>query len=215
MGYCARKPFAGPNVWLEQKVIQRYTPEGVQVDIRDPATAFGCRNQAVILLLLDTRLLASELLQLTVADIQWHERRIHIRWARGQNSVWHRSVNGRRRRSATTSAASRGEVPGCVFLASRGPRVPLAPFSLMTLFDRLGHRADVRHVHADRFRRTLATWPIENLARELDRPRDDRERVRSAVASGAATFRTSLADKTVSWPDLQVAVATALKGTAP
>jgi integrase len=62
----------------------------------------------------------------------------------------------------------RGEAPGRVFLASRGPRIPLAPFSLITLFDRLGKRAGVKRAHAHRFRHTFATWAIENHASELD-----------------------------------------------
>ncbi len=65
-------------------------------------------------------------------------------------------------------ARFRGEAPGCVSRAYRRPRRPLAAFSLVTLFDRLGRRAGVRHVHAHRFRHTFATWAIENQARELD-----------------------------------------------
>jgi len=171
MGYCARNSFASiPNVRLEQKVIQPYTPAEVQalLDICDDATEFGCRNRAIILLLLDTGLRASELLQLTLADIQWAERRIHIRWGKGRKQ---RVVPlGDRPAAAIRDYLFRfrGEAAGCVFLASRGPRRPLAPFSLVTLFDRLGRRAGVHHVHAHRFRHTFATWAIENQARELD-----------------------------------------------
>lgn len=171
MGYCARHPFAGiPNVRLEQKIIQPYTPEEVQalLDGCDSATEFGCRNRAIILLFLDTGIRASELLQLTLADIQWDERRIHIRWGKGRKQ---RVVPlGERPAAALHDYIDRfrGEAPGCVFLASRGPRVPLAPFSLVTLFVRLGRRAGVHHVHAHRFRHTFATWAIENQAREID-----------------------------------------------
>ena len=171
MGYCARNPFAGiPNVRLEQKVIQPYTPEEVQalLEICDPETAFGCRNRAIILLLLDTGIRASELLQLTLADIQRADHRVHIRWGKGRKQ---RVVPlGDRPAAAVRDYIDRfrGEEVGCVFLSSRGPRVPLAPFSLVTLFDRLGRRAGVHHVHAHRFRHTFATWAIENQARELD-----------------------------------------------
>ena len=143
MGYCARNPFAGiPNVRLEQKVIQPYTPEEVQalLEICDPETAFGCRNRAIILLLLDTGIRASELLQLTLADIQWADHRVHIRWGKGRKQ---RVVPlGDRPAAAVRDYIDRfrGEEVGCVFLSSRGPRVPLAPFSLVTLFDRLGRR---------------------------------------------------------------------------
>ena len=51
---------------------------------QEPTTEFGCRNQSIILLLLDTGIRASELLPLTLADIQWEERRIHIRHGKGR-----------------------------------------------------------------------------------------------------------------------------------
>ena len=138
------------------------------LDICDPETAFGCRNQAIILILRDTGLRASELLQLTLADIQWKERRIHIRWGKGRKQ---RVVPlGARPAAAIRDYLTRfrGEAPGYVFLGARQPHRPLAPFSLVTLFDRLGRRAGVHHVHAHRFRHTFATWAIENQARELD-----------------------------------------------
>ena len=171
IGYCERNPFAGiPNVKLEQKIIQPYTPDEVQalLAVCDPTTEFGCRNRAVILLFLDTGMRASELLQLTLADIQWEERRIHIRHGKGRKQ---RVVPLSERPAAALRAyicRFRGEAPGRVFLASRRPRLPLAPFSLITLFDRLGRRAGVKHTHAHRFRHTFATWAIENQAREID-----------------------------------------------
>jgi integrase len=55
-----------------------------------------------------------------------------------------------------------------MFLGSRRPLLPLAPFNLITLFDRSDQRAGVTHTHAHRFRYTFATWAIENQARELD-----------------------------------------------
>ena len=121
MGYCARNPFAGiPNVRLEQKVIQPYTPEEVQalLEICDPETAFGCRNRAIILLLLDTGIRASELLQLTLADIQWADHRVHIRWGKGRKQ---RVVPlGDRPAAAVRDYIDRfrGEEVGCVFLSS-------------------------------------------------------------------------------------------------
>ncbi len=171
MGYCDRHPFAGiPNVRLEQKIIQPYTPDEVQALLTacDPKTEFGCRNRAIILLFLDTGIRASELLQPALADIQWEERRIHIRHGKGRKQ---RVVPLSDRPAAALRAyisRFRGEAPGRVFLGSRRPRLPLAPFSLITLFDRLGRRAGVQHTHAHRFRHTFATWAIENQAREID-----------------------------------------------
>ena len=82
----------------------------------------------------------------------------------------HALLNGTRPAAALRDSIThhRGEVSGRVFLASRGPRTPLAPFSLVTLFDRLGRRAGVKRAHAHRFRHIFATWTIENQAREID-----------------------------------------------
>ncbi len=101
-------------------------------------------------------------------DIDWEPRRIHIRQGKGRKQ---RVVPfGAEPEAALRDYCTRfrGEAPGCLFLATRGVRRPLAPFALTTLFDRLGRRAGVEHAHAHRFRHTFATWAIENQARELD-----------------------------------------------
>ena len=171
MGYVPKHPFTGiPNVRVEQKVIQPFTEEEIQhlLDACDAATAFGCRNRAIILLFLDTGMRALELLRVEVDDVNWETRRIHIRQGKGRKQRVVPFGEGPEAALRDYITRFRGEAPGCLFLATRGARRPLAPFALTTLFDRLGRRAGVDHAHAHRFRHTFATWAIENQARDLD-----------------------------------------------
>ena len=171
MGYVTQHPFAGiANVKVEQKVIQPFTEEEIQqlLDACDAATAFGCRNRAIILLFLDTGMRALELLRVEVDDVHWESRRIHIRHGKGRKQRVVPFGDGPEAALRDYITRFRGAEPGCLFLATRGARRPLAPFALTTLFDRLGRRAGVDHAHAHRFRHTFATWAIENHARELD-----------------------------------------------
>ena len=50
----------------------------------DSGDEFGCRNRAIILLFLDTGMRYAELHQLTLADVSWEDRRIHIRHGKGR-----------------------------------------------------------------------------------------------------------------------------------
>ena len=171
MGYVTRHPFAGiANVKVEQKVIQPFTEEEIQrlLGACDGATAFGCRNRAIIWLFLDTGMRALELLRVEWDDVDWEARRIHIRQGKGRKQRVVPFGEGPAAALRDYSTRFRGEEPGGLFLATRGARRSLAPFALRILFDRLGHRAGVEHAHAHRFRHTFATWAIENHARELD-----------------------------------------------
>ena len=87
MGACAGSPFTGiPNVKVEQKVIQPLSQEDIQalLAVCDSGDEFGCRNRAIILLFLDTGMRYAELHQLTLADVSWAVRRIHICHGRGR-----------------------------------------------------------------------------------------------------------------------------------
>ena len=173
MGYTARNPFAGiPNVKVEQKVIQPLTEGEIQalLDVCDPTTEFGCRNRAIILLFLDTGMRYTELHRLTLADVSWEARRIHIRHGKGRKQRVVPFGDGPEAALRDYIARFRSEAPGALFLTverSRKPRGPMNPYLLGTLFTRLGERAGV-HANPHRFRHTFATWAIENHARELD-----------------------------------------------
>ena len=173
MGYTARNPFAGiPNVKVEQKVIQPLTEGEIQalLAVCDSGDEFGCRNRAIILLFLDTGMRYTELHRLTLADVSWETRRIHIRHGKGRKQRVVPFGDGPDEALRDYIARFRGEAPGALFLTierSRKPRGPMNPYLLGTLFTRLGARAGV-HANPHRFRHTFATWAIENHARELD-----------------------------------------------
>ena len=146
MGYVTKHPFTGiPNVKVEQKVIQPFTEDEIQQLLAacDGATAFGCRNRAIILLFLDTGMRALELLRVEVDDVNWETRRIHVRQGKGRKQRVVPFGEGPEAALRDYTTRFRGEEPGCLFLATRGARRPLAPFALTTLFDRLGRRAGV------------------------------------------------------------------------
>ena len=84
---CAACPFTGiVNVKVEQKVIQPLSEKEIQalLNLCDPADEFGCRNRAIILLFLDAGMRYAELHGLTLADVFWEDRRIHIRHGKGR-----------------------------------------------------------------------------------------------------------------------------------
>ncbi len=173
MGYCEQHPFAGiPNVRVEQKVIQPLTEEEIRalLDVCDPAEEYGCRTRAIILLFLDTGLRAAELHQLTLADVSWADRRIHIRHGKGRKQRVVPFGEGPEAALRSYIDRFRGQTDGPLFLTIERPKKPRGPMNkylLGTLFARLGARAGV-HANPHRFRHTFATWAIENHARELD-----------------------------------------------
>ena len=173
MGYCERDPFAGiPNVKVQQKVIQPLSEEEIKalLDVCNPTKEFGCRNRAIILLFLDTGMRYAELHHLTLADVSWEDRRIHIRHGKGRKQRGVPFGDGPEAALRDYINRFRGEAEGPLFATiSRWgePRRPMKKYLLGTLFTRLGARADV-HANPHRFRHTFATWAIENHARELD-----------------------------------------------
>ena len=173
MGLCAQNPFTGiPNVKVEQKIIQPLTEAeiGALLAICDASTEFGCRNRAIILLFLDTGMRYTELHRLTLADLAWDTRRIHIRHGKGRKQRVVPFGEGPEAALRAYLDGFRGWDAGPLFLTvdrPQQPRGPMNPYLLGTLFTRLGQRAGV-HANPHRFRHTFATWAIENHARELD-----------------------------------------------
>ena len=114
----------------------------------------------------------SELVQLSLDDLDLAARRLRIRHGKGNKQ---RVVPFAERCLAALLAflAERGEGAGPLFVAARGdgrlrPGQALRPNGLKQMLRRLGRRAGVAKVHAHRFRHTFATWAIEHDARELD-----------------------------------------------
>ena len=87
MGYAPRNPFtaiATPR--LEYRVIRPFTAAEIEQLLAacDATTEAGCRNQALIWLLLDTGLRASEILRVELADVDWAQQRIQVRHGKGR-----------------------------------------------------------------------------------------------------------------------------------
>lgn len=173
MELCARNPFTGiPNVKVEQKVIHPLTEAeiGALLAICDVQTEFGCRNRTIILLFLDTGMRYTELHRLTLADVAWEERRIHIRHGKGRKQRVVPFGDGPATALQTYCEQFRAWDAGPLFMTidrPQRPRGPMNPYLQGTLFTRLGERAGV-HANPHRFRHTFATWAIENHAREID-----------------------------------------------
>ncbi len=173
MGGCTASPFTGiANVKVEQKVLQPLSEEEIRalLDLCDPAEEFGCRNRAIILLFLDTGMRYAELHGLTLADVSWEDRRIHIRHGKGRKQRVVPFGDGPEAALRDYIDRFRGEAAGPLFLTiSRWgkQRRPMNKYLLGTLFSRLGERVGV-HANPHRFRHTVATWAIENHAWELD-----------------------------------------------
>jgi len=123
------------------------------------------RDQAIILVLVDTGLRASELCALTVGD--WNDATGHLQVLLGK---------GRKSRTVRASDSTRRAI--WKYLAARGPQLPddaplfavaengreahLSRYALGRLLSRMGQRAGVRNVHPHRFRHTFAIEYLRN-----------------------------------------------------
>jgi site-specific recombinase XerD len=173
VGECKENPFDRiPNVRQEQKVIQPFSVEEIQrlLNACNDQTETGSRNKAIILLLLDTGIRASELNKLELQDLDLCHHRLHIRHGKG-----------RRQRVASFGPSVeesidryvdkyRGSNPGRLFLTvetRNRKRRPMNTYLLGTTLKRLSVSLGIK-ANPHRFRHTFATWAIENSARELD-----------------------------------------------
>ena len=174
-GELDENPFRGTrNVRLPQRIVQPLSPAEIErlLAACGPETAVGVRDRAMVLCLLDTGVRCSELVQLSLDDLDLAARRLRIRHGKGNKQ---RVVPFAARCLAALDAylAVRGRHGGPLFVAARGdgrllPAQALRPNGLKQMLRRLGRRAGVAKVHAHRFRHTFATWAIEHDARELD-----------------------------------------------
>jgi integrase len=138
----------------------------------DPVTAAGERDRAIVFTLLDTGVRCSELVQLTLDDLDLEAGRLRILHAKG-NKQRVVPFASRCREALRHYLGFRGSEAGPLFVAAGRhrtlrPGVALRPNGLKQLLRRLGRQAGLSKVHAHRFRHTFATWAIEQDARELD-----------------------------------------------
>ena len=157
------------NIKVPQKIVQPFTLDDIQrlLSYCDAGTRKGARDQALILVLLDTGLRASELANLELEDVDFAAQRMLIKQAKGNKQ---RVVRfGERARQALEHyiRSFRGDAPGYLLLTARGGR-HLNRSAMRTIFQRLGEECGIAKVHPHRFRHTFSTWAIEQQAREID-----------------------------------------------
>lgn len=175
MDYIEENPFRSlKNVRLPQRIVQPFSAEEIACLLAacDTKVPVGARDHSILLTLLDTGIRCSELVQLTIEDLDLEDGRLRILHAKGnrQRVV---SFAGRCREALEQHLGRRGMEPGPLFPASSQhgqlrPSVALQPNGLKQMLRRLAKRTGIAKVHAHRFRHTFATWAIEQDARELD-----------------------------------------------
>jgi integrase/recombinase XerC/integrase/recombinase XerD len=175
MAYIEDNPFRSlKNVRLPQRIVQPFSADDIArlLAACDTKVPVGARDHAMLLTLLDTGIRCSELVQLTIEDLDLDEGRLRVLHAKGNKQ---RVVSFARRCRETLEQylGFRGIEPGPLFPASSQhgnlrPGVALQPNGLKQMLRRLAKRTGIPKVHTHRFRHTFATWAIEQDARELD-----------------------------------------------
>jgi integrase/recombinase XerC len=162
------------NVRLPQRIVRPFSPNDVAQLLAccDATTAVGARDQAILFTLLDTGIRCSELVQLSLEDLDLAAGRLRVLHGKGNKQ---RTVPfaARCQQALRAYLALRGDDSGPLFLAASHlhifkPGVALRPNGLKQMLRRLGRQSGLPKVHAHRFRHTFATWAIEQDARELD-----------------------------------------------
>jgi site-specific recombinase XerD len=174
MGYVERSAFAQiKKVKLPQRIIQPFSQDDVRklLDLCD-GSPVGRRDRALLLVMLDTGVRVSELVQLHLADVDLEMGRIRVLHGKGNKQRVVAFGEGCKD-GLLSYLEARGYEPGPLFAAVTGHRrlqlgVGLQPNGVKQMLRRLGRSAGLPKVHAHRFRHTFATWAIEQHARELD-----------------------------------------------
>ena len=157
--YLDANPFRGiKNVRLPQRIVEPFSPADIAqlMAACDSATALGLRDRAIVLCLLDTGLRCSELVQLSLVDLDLEARRLRVRYAKG-NKQRVVPFAARCRAALERYLEQRGTTPGPLFVAANHlgalkPATALRPNGLKQMLRRLGRRTGMAKVHAHRFR---------------------------------------------------------------
>ncbi len=169
MDYIDQHPFAKiKNLRLPQKIVQPFSQEDITklLAAKQMTAYLGCRNRAIILLLLDTGLRLNELVSLDLEDLDASSQRLKVLHGKGNKQRVARLGARALETLLQYVRQYRGEEPGRLFLSDE--RGPMSRNSVRVMLERLGRRAGVAKVYPHRFRHTFATWAIEHQAREID-----------------------------------------------
>lgn len=192
--------------WAQPDVPRKLTPEEVDrvLNTPDRTTAKGRRDLAVLLLLAELGLRASEVLTLELGDIHWRAGEILIRGKGGRRDLLPLP------REAGDALArylhlDRGVRPTQrVFLRANAPRVPLAgPAGIGHIVRRAMAQAAVerpKQIAAHLFRHTLASCMLQQGARLRDISEVLRHRAPSTTGIYAKIDMRSLNEVVRPWP---------------
>lgn len=121
------------------------------------------RDTAIVMVLLDTGLRASELCSLLVADYDVTTARLHVRAGKGKGGGKERFVvMGKRTQKALWRYLATRQTTSTQPLFNTRSGGQLTRTDLRHLLVRLGNRANVKHVHPHRFRHTFAITFLRN-----------------------------------------------------
>ena len=118
--YLHDNPFRGiKNVRLPQRIVEPFSPADIAqlMAACDSATALGLRDRAMVLCLLDTGLRCSELVQLSLDDLDLDTRRLRVRHGKG-NKQRVVPFAARCRAALKRYLEQRGTAPGPLFVAA-------------------------------------------------------------------------------------------------
>ncbi len=140
-----------------KRILPAFTPQEVNALLEAARESDDAdRDRALLLVLLDTGVRASELVRLTPADIDLRSGAVMVRAGKGKKD---RVVFcGARTRKALVRHLS-GDDSG-VLWRSRMTGEPLTHWGVRSILKRLGDRAGMTHVSAHKFRRTFCLWSI-------------------------------------------------------
>jgi integrase/recombinase XerD len=122
------------------------------------------RDMAMILVLVDTGLRASELCNLIIADFTDATGHLQVRMGKGRKSRTVRASDSTRR-AIWKYLATRGQPAGdepLFAVIENGHPCPLSRYALGRLLARMGARAGIHNVHPHRFRHTFAIEYLRN-----------------------------------------------------
>jgi integrase/recombinase XerD len=154
-------PFTEQEIKLILGALNRsktYTRNGASVD--HSLGSFE-RNRAIVLLLLDTGIRASELCDLKIEDLDNRNHRIYVRRGKGMKER-KLPFSPRTGQMIWRYVASREDTqPGDPLFASKLDR-SMTRTKLAEMFNKIGKRAGVDNVHPHRFRHTFAIQYLRN-----------------------------------------------------